>query len=174
MSAPLESRDRFGLLAASRALNTAAWVGAAGFLAVMLGLVFIQIGGRYLLQNAPSWTEEAARYAMVWSGLLGGVVAFQQDADPALVRVHAHSPLWLRRAQAWARTVCVGVLLGVLLTHSWGFVARAALRDTESLGWNLGVVVAIVPLYAVLVLVQAALKLAAFELALLGADKANE
>jgi len=145
-------------------VNRAAWVMSAVFLAVMLGLVFIQIGGRYVLHDAPSWTEEAARYAMIWSGLLGGVAAFHQGADPVLVQITDRHPLWLRRAQAWARTACVAAFTGVLLAHSAGFVSRAAARETEALGWNLALVVAIVPLFAALTVLLAFLKLVVFEL----------
>jgi len=153
-----------GLARVSGGLNRIVWAGAAGFLVLMLALVCIQIVGRYGFSDAPSWTEEGARYAMVWSGLLGGAVAFHQNADPVLVQVTDAHPLWLRRLQAWSAAACIAVFLGVLLVNSFGFVARAAARDTESLGWNLGIVVFVLPLYAGLVIVQAVLKLAIFEL----------
>lgn len=153
-----------GLERVSDGINRVVWTGAAGFLVLMLALVVIQIIGRYGFSDAPAWTEEGARYAMVWSGLLGGVVAFHQNADPVLVQVTDRHPLWLRRLQVWSGTACIAIFLGVLLANSLGFVMRAAARDTESLGWNLGVVVAVLPLYAGLVLVQAVLKLAVFEL----------
>lgn len=145
-------------------LNRLAWAGAAGFLVLMLALVCIQIVGRYGFSDAPSWTEEGARYAMVWSGLLGGVVAFHQNADPVLVQVTDRHPLWLRRLQVWSAGACIAIFLGVLLVNSIGFVVRASARQTESLDWNLGIVVVVLPLYAGLVIVQAVLKLAIFEL----------
>ena len=162
-----------GLERASGGLNRIVWAGAAGFLVLMLALVCIQIVGRYGFSDAPSWTEEGARYAMVWSGLLGGAVAFHQNADPVLVQVTGAHPLWLRRLQVWSAGVCIAIFLGVLLVNSLGFVARAAARDTESLGWNLGIVVFVLPLYAGLVIVQAVLKLAIFELRAAGAADAN-
>ena len=158
------NRIAAGLERVAGALNRIVWAGAAGFLVLMLGLVFIQIVGRYGFSDAPSWTEEGARYAMVWSGLLGGVVAFHQDADPVLVQVTDRHPLWLRRLRAWSGSACIAVFLGVLLVNSLGFVARASARHTESLDWNLGIVVGILPLYAGLVMIQAVLKLAIFEL----------
>ena len=35
------------------------------------GLIAIQVVARYVFSEPPGWTEEGARYAMVWSGLLG-------------------------------------------------------------------------------------------------------
>ncbi len=148
----------------SSRLNAIVWAGAGGFLVLMLVLVCVQIVARYGLSDAPAWTEEGARYAMIWSGLLGGAVAFHQNADPALVQITERHPLWLRRLQVWAGGACVAVFLGVLLWHSAGFVGRAAARESESLGWNLGIVVMILPLYAGLVIIHAALKVTVFEL----------
>lgn len=145
-------------------LNAVVWAGAGGFLVLMLLLVCVQIVARYGFSDAPAWTEEGARYAMIWSGLLGGAVAFHQNADPALVQITDQHPLWLRRLQVWAVAACVAVFLGVLLWHSAGFVGRAAARDTESLGWNLGVIVVVLPLYAGLIIIHAALKVTVFEL----------
>lgn len=42
-----------------------------GTLAVMVILIFSQVVGRYLLQSAPSWTEEVARYIHVFQVWVG-------------------------------------------------------------------------------------------------------
>jgi len=42
---------------------------ATGFFAALLILVIFQVVTRYILHNAPVWTEELARYCMVWGGL---------------------------------------------------------------------------------------------------------
>ena len=44
---------------------------SVGFLSLMLLLVVFQVVARYIFQAAPVWTEEGARYCMVWGGLLG-------------------------------------------------------------------------------------------------------
>lgn len=155
---------RRALQSVSDGLNTVTWSGAALFLCVMLALVVIQIVARYFIQDAPSWTEEGARYAMIWGGLLGGVSAFHQNADPVVVDIQAGRPLVLRRARIWAQTLCVACFTLVLLVHSVGFVERASARSTDALGWNLAIIASIIPIYAGLVLVQAVLKLAVFEI----------
>lgn len=42
-----------------------------GTLALMVVLIFGQVVGRYVLQSAPSWTEEAARYIHVFQVWIG-------------------------------------------------------------------------------------------------------
>jgi TRAP-type transport system small permease protein len=50
-----------------KALN---WV-TSGILAVLLLIVLAQIASRYAFNSSLSWTEEAARYLMIWGVLLG-------------------------------------------------------------------------------------------------------
>lgn len=59
---------------------------ASGFLGLMLLLVLFQVLARYIFQVVPVWTEEAARYCVVWGGLFGTTVAFRDDRDPRLIQ----------------------------------------------------------------------------------------
>ena len=75
-----------------RALNTASYyldrvcrVCAASFFITMIVLVIFQVIARYVFRAVPVWTEEAARYCMVWGGLLGATIAFRADVDPRLI-----------------------------------------------------------------------------------------
>ena len=43
----------------------------AGALVVMLASMLYQVFGRYVLDHAPSWSEELSRYLMVWMTMLG-------------------------------------------------------------------------------------------------------
>jgi TRAP-type C4-dicarboxylate transport system permease small subunit len=151
------------LAAGANAVTMLLWWSAGLLTIVMIMLIVLQIVGRYALAEAPAWTEEAARFAMVWAGLLGGVVAFQTDSDPVLMPVGRDKLLWLRRVQAWARMLCVAIFAIVVLYYSPGFIARASLHVSEALGWNLGLVGAIVPIYAALIVLLAAIKLILFE-----------
>lgn len=51
----------------------------------MLCVVMLQVIARYIFDTPPIWTEELARWLMVWGGLLGASVAFHTRADPAMV-----------------------------------------------------------------------------------------
>ena len=52
---------------------------------VMLGTMLLQIFARYGFNAPPVWTEEVARYMMVWSGLLGATMSFKSRTDAVLV-----------------------------------------------------------------------------------------
>lgn len=149
--------------AAHHRLTQLCWGVAILLLIMMVLLVAIQIFSRYFFQGSLPWTEEAARYLMIWGGLLGGVVAFSTDTDPAVVQIDDSHGRFRQRCKHWGSALCVLIFLGPVLWASYGFVERATLRPTEALGWNLGLVVIIIPLYSFLILAQAIFRLIAFE-----------
>jgi TRAP-type C4-dicarboxylate transport system permease small subunit len=66
------------------ALNAVAIWGAILAILVMIGAAGWQVIARYALSQPPVWTEELARFSMVWAGVLGGSCAFRALADPTL------------------------------------------------------------------------------------------
>ncbi|SFQ69507.1 TRAP-type C4-dicarboxylate transport system, small permease component [Roseivivax halotolerans] len=74
--------DRLNRL--SWGLNRVALLGAALTVAVMLAAAGWQVIARYLLNQPPVWTEELARFSMVWGGLLGASCAYRLRRDPTL------------------------------------------------------------------------------------------
>jgi len=73
-----------GLILLSSVLNRVALWGAVTAVAVMVAAALWQVVARYILASPPVWTEELARYAMVWAGMLGASCAFHDKADPVL------------------------------------------------------------------------------------------
>ncbi len=67
-----------------------------GLTALMFVAVFIQVIGRYLLKSGTAWTEETARYSMIWLAFLGASslirswdntsVTFVKDKFPDRIR----------------------------------------------------------------------------------------
>lgn len=48
--------------------------------------VVVQIVARYVFSSPPVWTEDVARYAMVWTGLLGATLSFKTRSDAVLMQ----------------------------------------------------------------------------------------
>ncbi|MBM7587737.1 TRAP-type C4-dicarboxylate transport system permease small subunit [Bacillus pakistanensis] len=48
-------------------------------LILMVALIFMQVVGRYALGNAPSWTEELARYIHIWQVWIGASFAVKKQ-----------------------------------------------------------------------------------------------
>ena len=155
------------LLGASAALDRVCRVGAAAALVLMVLLIAIQVVARYLFSEPPGWTEEGARYAMVWSGMLGAAVAFKAGADPVLLRLKA---LEGNRAIAWLRAATVVLFVGPILylclfgpgqEMARGFLARSASRNSEAIGLSMVWFTAALPVAFITILVHVAASLAA-------------
>ncbi len=65
-------------------LNAIALWGAVAAVTALVLIAGWQAAARYILDQPPSWTEEMARFLMVWAGLLGASCAFRANADPSL------------------------------------------------------------------------------------------
>ncbi len=119
---------------------------AVGFLSLMLLLVLFQVLARYLFQVVPVWTEEAARYCMIWGGLFGATVAFHGDTDPRLIQPPRRgSKAWIIAA-AWLRAIATAVFLGPVLYHSDRFLARSWYRASEGMQIPMAFITVTVPL----------------------------
>lgn len=117
----------------SKGLDKYCLIGAVGFFVLMLALVGLQVVGRYLFRVAPVWTEEAARYCMVWGGLLGATVAYKRMRDPRLVAPpKGHGSVWPTIAK-FLRGIGVVIFLGPVLLYSNRFLLRHWDRTSEAI-----------------------------------------
>lgn len=134
----------------SAALNRVCALLAVSFTLAMTGLVLMQVMLRYALDAAPWWTEEAARYCMIWAGLLGATVAFHDRMDLVLFSGDSGSPA-LRSVRSAARNAAALVFVVPLLVHTPAFIERHLHRTTDALGWNSALVVSIIPMFAAII-----------------------
>lgn len=147
----------------SAALNGIALWGAMLAVLVMLGSAGWQVIARYALDSPPVWTEELARRAMVWAGMLGASCAFRARSDPTLfpaMRDRRGGPgmaLALIRAAgvlAFAVPVIWFSLFGPRMDPGRGFLGRSLGRQAEMLDVPMIWFTAAVPLAFALVLVH--------------------
>jgi len=125
---------------------------ATGFFGALLILVLFQVVTRYILRNPPAWTEELARYCMVWGGMLGATVAFKGGADPCLVQPPKQgNRIWIRAA-LFLRAAATVAFLGPILYYSDKFLMRAWHRSTEALGIPTALVTVAVPFAVAVIL----------------------
>lgn len=107
------------LILAVRTLDTGLRMVAALCLAGMFGLMLAQVGLRYTAVGVPAFTEELARYAMVWMALFASAVAVREAShirvDFVPVALKAAAPM-LGRALEW---LLDAVTLAVCLTILW-------------------------------------------------------
>jgi len=88
-------------------------------LILMVALIALQVVARYGFSAPPAWTEEAARYAMVWVGLLGASISFRAGFDPRLVKLPVTLPRPILGIAALLRGAAVVAFLGPILFYSF-------------------------------------------------------
>ncbi|HEA66586.1 MAG TPA: TRAP transporter small permease subunit [Desulfobacterales bacterium] len=125
-----------------------------GFLSLMLLLVLFQVLARYIFQAVPVWTEDAARYCMIWGGLFGATVAFRADRDPRLIQPPQTGSKVRIIGYAWVRPVAVVVFLGPVLYHSGRFLDRGLYRLNEGLQIPMAWITVIVPIAVVIIFIH--------------------
>ena len=127
---------------------------AIGFLGLMLLLVVFQVLARYIFQSVPIWTEEAARYCMVWAGLLGATASFKTDYDPRLIQPPETGPkAWIISA-TFLRAAATIVFLGPILYHCNRFITRSMRRVSDGMEMSMALVVSIVPIFIVIIFIH--------------------
>lgn len=130
----------------------------------MLVFVAIQVIARYGFSAPPSWTEEMARYMMVWGGLLGATLSFKSRADPALLEdpLAGKGAPWEQITALLRGTAVLLFLLPVVyfsffgpgMDPSRGFLARQARLSADTLGFPMSWVAMSVPVCALIILVH--------------------
>jgi len=153
----------------SAALHRVALWGAVAAVLVMLAAASWQVVARYALSQPPVWTEELARFSMVWAGLLGASCAFRMQSDPSLfpgMRTYAGPG---GRALALVRAAGVLALVAPILWYSFfgpgmnparGYLARLAGRQAETMDVPMTVFGIAIPIAFTLILIHLAAQLA--------------
>jgi TRAP-type C4-dicarboxylate transport system permease small subunit len=151
---------RTGISNLSAALDRLCLSGSVAFFVLMLALVALQVAGRYIFRIAPVWTEEAARYCMVWGGLLGATVAYKHQRDPRLKPPprEGSSP-WAHPARL-LRAAGVVFFLGPVLIFSHRFLVRHWDRTAEAMDISTVWVAAAVPFAAAVIFIHLLAELA--------------
>lgn len=128
-------------------------------LLVMVAAVTWQVVSRYLLGDPSSWTEELARFVLIWIGLLGGAHAYRR-------RLHLGLDLLAARLGGRARVLQTVVIHGVVAVFAVavlmiGGVALMRLagelgQASPALGWPMAAVYAALPVSGALLVLFAA------------------
>ncbi|MDQ2091215.1 TRAP transporter small permease [Marimonas arenosa] len=147
----------------SAALNAVAIWGAIIAVLVMIGAAGWQVVARYLLDQPPVWTEELARFSMVWAGVLGGSCAFRAMADPSLFPAMRDTTGRPGAALAILRALGAFAFIAPILWYSAfglngklasGYVGRLMGRQAETMDLPMAVFGIAIPIAFALVLIH--------------------
>ena len=138
------------LVAIDRGLQ---WLLFALMIAMVSSVVW-QVVSRYLLASASSWTEEVARFLLIWIGMLGAAYAFRTRMHIGLDLLPKRlSGREARRLRLLTQTVILLFAIAVLVIGGGRLVYLTwDLRQYSAvLGLPMAVVYSVIPLTGILI-----------------------
>lgn len=155
-------------IASAKTRRNVDWLGSlnaalAGLLTwiamVMMALLVVDViwgvATRYLLGDQAKWTEELARFLLIWVSLLGGGIAYRNKEhlgiDFLTIQFDHETQRFVKLLTEAIALVLIGSVLvfgGIRLVYD----ALVAEQLTPALGWPMAVVYSVVPLVGVLML----------------------
>lgn len=139
MQCGLDMIDR----AVGAVLKPVLFAGMAGLIAV----ITLQILTRSFFPEI-NWTEEVARFLLVWTTFLGATIAFVQGRHIAVpMMVDALPPRWRRLALILAQIIMITVLV-VLAVVGYRYMLLQSFQKTPSLRISMSYIYAIMPFSA--------------------------
>ena len=116
---------RFALVAALGRLNDALlrlcrW-SLIGLVAAIAVIVIASVIMRYVFNTSISWSEDAAKFLMVWLAFLGAPLGFRHGAHVAIELLPPGLPALVHRVIRVVVHAMVLVLMALLARYSWAF-----------------------------------------------------
>jgi TRAP-type C4-dicarboxylate transport system permease small subunit len=96
-------------------------------------IVAVQVFFRYVLNSSLFWSEELARFMLVWLTFLGASAAYRRRVHPGVDVLYRRMPPWLKRTSAVLIHLvsiglfCVMILYGYRFAHFVRFQISPAL-----------------------------------------------
>jgi len=132
------------------------WIDAllALMLAAMVVTVFYQVFGRYVLGRAPAWSEELARFLLLFLTLLGTVSALRSGSHISVTMLFDGASPRVRHVLFWLRDLVLGAVLVLMAWQGALFASINAGQASPAFEIPMAIPYASMPVCAALMLVQ--------------------
>jgi TRAP-type C4-dicarboxylate transport system permease small subunit len=139
---------------AAERLETVTAVAVCSLLAVNIADILLGVFARYLLKSSLAWTEEVARYTLVWFVMVGASCAFRHGDHMAIDFLVPSFPVPLRRLAGVLRFAIALFVLVFLVFYGAKNVSGLWEMRTMALGIPKAIVLMAVPAGMGLLLAQ--------------------
>ena len=125
---------------------------------ILIAACVLQVFTRFVLNNSLSWTEELARYAFIWSNLLGA--ATQKSSHATVTAITDALPKKVQTVLKIAVNLIIILVAYVLVRYGWKVVMSTRMQLSPALRISMSYVYASAPVCGVLVIFYSAVHLA--------------
>lgn len=106
--------------------DTVLWI----CMASMASMVFVQVIARYAFNNSIHWSEELARFLMIWLGLVGASSIMRNDSHVAITLLLERVPPKLAFFMRIIGRLAVGIFIVMLIR--WGIALALFFSEQKS------------------------------------------
>ena len=139
----------------SRRINAVVEQSLFGLGALMIAIVAAQVFFRYVLNHSLFWSEELARYILVWLTFLGATVAYRRGVHPRIdLFAHRLGPRGARAMRIGAHLVAMA-FLGMLVIYGAQFAYFVRLQISPALQIPKWTVMLVLPISGMIILLHA-------------------
>lgn len=127
--------------------------------AAMVLVVFFNVVSRYYLDASLAWSEEVARFMLVWLVFLGAVLAYQKDEHLGLDILVKQLPRRVGAAVGVATDLLVIFAIGLLIYGGYSMAVDSWEWEAATVPIPLGYIYVIIPVCCGLMVLQTLVKL---------------
>ena len=109
---------------------------------------------RYVLNEQAKWSEELARYLLVWLTFLGASVAYRRNMHPGIDIVYAQMPVPIQRMISIFIHFISTALFGVMICYGIQFSYFVRLQISPALNLPKWMVFSIIPLSGIIFMIH--------------------
>ncbi len=118
-------------------------------------LVAVQVFFRYVLNHSLFWSEELARYQLVWLTFLGATVAYHRGLHPGVDAITSRLSASSRRVSLLLVHLVSMALFGVMIVSGGQFARFVRMQITPSLSLPKWIILVIIPISGAILLLYA-------------------
>ena len=147
----MDALERF-----SRSVNQWVEYSLFGLGFTMSVVVAVQVFFRYVLNHSLFWSEELARYLLVWLTFLGASVAYRRSLHPGIDIVYVRMPASIQRRISIFIHLVSMILFGVMIFYGVQFSYFVRLQISPAMDLPKWMVLCIIPFSGLIFMVHAA------------------
>ncbi len=121
----------------------------------MAVVVAVQVFFRYVLNQSLFWSEELARFMLVWLTFLGASVAYKRGSHPGIDMLYKRMPPAVRKASALlVHTVSMGLFV-VMIVYGYQFSYFVRRQISPALYLPKWIIFSVIPVSGAIFLIHA-------------------